>query len=95
MGARGVGPDFVRGRKQDVSREGDVRIKVAFSRSGHLAPSVFSCGKRPWAVWVSSYPAAYQSPPALPRSLPGHSLTPELGVAGEGRTGCDLSERWD
>lgn len=97
-GPRAWGPALSEGRKQDVSREGTVKIKVASSRRGHLALCVLSCGKRPWAVWVSSHPAANQSPPQPCLSLSEHSLTPGLGVvvrvSGERRTGCNLSEGW-
>lgn len=96
-GPRAWGPVLSEGRKQDVSREGGVKNKVASSRRGHLALCVLSCGKRPWAVWVSSHPADNQPPPpALLGSLSEHGLTPGLGagerVSVERRTGCDLSE---
>lgn len=54
--------------KQDVSREGAVRSKVAHSKGSHLVQHALSHGKRPWAAWEVSHPAPLKASPSLPGS---------------------------
>lgn len=77
-----MGPRVSEEWKQDVSREGAVRSKVAPSEGGHLVRRGLNHGKRPWAVWEASHPAP---PPGLPQPCPPPGqgrVSPLGGVAG-------------